>query len=102
MKTLLLAAVGLSVLGGAAAQAQPYDRHDRIVERHDAIRADRHWARGQRLPREYWGGGYVVSDWRVRHLRPPPRGYHWVRVDNNYVLAAAATGLIADIIANGR
>ncbi len=59
--------------------------------------APHHWARGERLPREYWGGQYVVGDWRARHLRPPPRGYHWVRVGNDYVLAAIATGLIADL-----
>jgi Ni/Co efflux regulator RcnB len=118
MKTLIIAAATLSLLGGAAAQAQThYDRHDdHSYDRHDSRSYDRHddrsydrdrrdghrWARGQRLPRTYWGGHYVVSDWRARHLRPPPRGYHWVRVNNDYVLAAVATGLIADIIANSR
>jgi Ni/Co efflux regulator RcnB len=31
-------------------------------------------------------------------LRTPPRGYHWVQADDRYVLAAIATGVIADII----
>ncbi|MDB5455580.1 MAG: hypothetical protein JWP92_1165, partial [Caulobacter sp.] len=33
-------------------------------------------------------------------LRSPPRGYTWYRVDNDYLLASAATGLIFDIINN--
>ena len=32
------------------------------------------------------------------HLQRPPRGYEWRRVDNNYVFAAAATGLIAALV----
>jgi Ni/Co efflux regulator RcnB len=46
-----------------------------------------HWRHAQRV------------DWRHHHLRAPPRGYEWREVDGNYVLAAAATGLIASIIA---
>jgi len=107
MKRLLSAAIALSLLGGSAAVAQPYqhdngnhygrDRHDddrgRDVRRH-------HWARGERLPAQYYRNrGYYV-DYRAHHLRAPPRGYRWVQVDNNYVMVAAATGLIASIIAN--
>jgi Ni/Co efflux regulator RcnB len=40
-------------------------------------------------------------DYRARHLRAPPRGYEWRQVNGQYVLAAAATGLIASIIAAG-
>jgi Ni/Co efflux regulator RcnB len=50
------------------------------------------------VPKAYWGPQYEV-DWRAHHLRQPPRGYHWVRNGNNYVLAAVAGGLIASIIA---
>lgn len=45
---------------------------------------------------------YVVKDWNKRGLRTPPRGYQWVREDNNsgdYLLVAAATGIIASILA---
>ncbi len=45
---------------------------------------------------------YVVSDWNQRGLRAPPRGYQWVRENNNsgdFLLVAAATGLIASILA---
>jgi Ni/Co efflux regulator RcnB len=39
-------------------------------------------------------------DWRAHRLRHPPRGYEWRDVDGNCVLAAAATGIIASLIAN--
>jgi len=60
----------------------------------------RDFRRGQRLPPEFWGGQYVVDDWRLHRLPPPPVGYHWVQVGPDYVLAAIATGLIANLILN--
>ena len=54
-----------------------------------------HWERGHR----YDGRVVVIEDWHTRHLRTPPRGYHWVRADNNdLLLVAIATGIIADIV----
>ena len=53
-----------------------------------------HWERGHR----YYGPSYVVRDYRYYRLRPPPRGYHWVRDDNNdLLLVAITTGIILDI-----
>ena len=56
--------------------------------------------RGGHLPSRYRNHQYVVSNWREHHLRPPPRGYHWVQTGGDYVLAAIATGVIADLIIN--
>lgn len=56
--------------------------------------------RGDRLPPEYRGRHYVVNDWRGHHLNAPPRGYQWVQVGGDYVLAAIATGIIASLILN--
>ena len=56
--------------------------------------------RGGRLPERYRSHQYVVNNWREHHLRPPPRGYHWVQTGGDYVLAAIATGVIADLIIN--
>lgn len=56
------------------------------------------WRRGAVLPPTY--RGYVVNDYYRYHLRPPPRGYAWYRVGDDYLLAAIATGLIFEIIAN--
>ena len=41
---------------------------------------------------------YEVADWRGHHLSEPPRGYHWVEVNGDYVLAAVATGVILDTL----
>ena len=59
-----------------------------------------HWHRGERLPIEFRAPVYVVPDVAVYHLPPPPPGYYWVRVDNNAVLAAVATGIVVDIAYN--
>lgn len=58
------------------------------------------WQRGAYLPGYYRGRSYVVSDYHRYRLRPPPRGYYWYRTGNDYVLAAIASGLIFDVIAN--
>lgn len=57
-----------------------------------------HWSRGDRLYRDYRGSRYYVNDWQRYNLRRPPRGYRWVRVDNDYILVAITTGIIMDII----
>jgi Ni/Co efflux regulator RcnB len=56
------------------------------------------WARGERLPIAYRARQYIVPDWTVYHLAPPPPGYCWVRVDNRAVLAAIATGVILEVV----
>jgi Ni/Co efflux regulator RcnB len=96
----------------AGAHQQDNDRHDN--DRHDNGHNDdarqyhrddqrgggpRHdLRRGQRLSQEYRDNRYVVTDWRARHLSAPPRGHHWVRAGNDYVLAAIATGVIAQVL----
>ncbi len=56
------------------------------------------WSRGDRLYRDYRGPRYYVNDWRHYGLRHPPRGYRWVRVDNDFMLVAITTGIIMDIM----
>lgn len=75
-------------------------RDDRRDERHGARGAGpRHdLYRGQRLPSNYHNRQYVVDNWRAHRLSAPPRGYHWVQVGGDYVLAAVATGIIANIL----
>lgn len=59
------------------------------------------WRRGERVPVELRTRYVVVNDWRGHHLRPPPRGYHWVRDDRGeYILIGIATGLILSAIIN--
>jgi Ni/Co efflux regulator RcnB len=79
------------------------DRYDgRDNRRWDGAGPSHDLRRGVRLPDRYRNRQYVVNDWRGHHLRQPPRGYHWVQTGGDYVLAAIATGVIADIIINSR
>ena len=57
------------------------------------------WSRGQQMGYNDWNRAERV-DYRRYHLRTPPRGYEWRRQNNQFVLAAVATGLIASIIFN--
>lgn len=122
MKRLIITTLAATLMAGTAlsgtamAAGQRYDDHrydsrydhrnDRHDSRYDHDRRDygrshrdyRRWERGQRLDARYRGNGYYVSDWRRHGLRSPPRGYRWQRVNDQYVLAAVATGLIASVI----
>ena len=60
--------------------------------------AYRHWNRGDRLPPSYRAERYRIYNYSAYRLPPPPRGYYYTRVDNDVVLTAAATGLIASVI----
>lgn len=57
------------------------------------------WRRGAYVPRAY--RNYYVQDYGYYGLRAPPPGHRWVYADGNFVLMAVATGLIAQVIANG-
>jgi len=122
MKRLLIATTALTLLVApiSEALAQGYDnnRHDngrpsattnqhRDNDRRDNYRnanvrhdngRNHNWRKGGRIDRNDWNRGQRVNDWQHRHLQRPPRGYEWRRVDNNYVLAAAATGLIMGLV----
>lgn len=89
-------------------EARREDRRDYREARREDRRADRHARRGagprhdlyrgNRLPPSYHHRQYVVDNWRSHRLSAPPRGYHWVQVGNDYVLAAIATGIIASVL----
>ncbi|HUH31630.1 MAG TPA: RcnB family protein [Rhodanobacter sp.] len=68
---------------------------------YDRGRSEGWYRKGGHMPTEYRGRSYVVTDWRSRHLRQPPRGYHYVRSDNgDFLLVAITTGIIANILAS--
>ena len=107
MKYLLSAAIALTLLGSPAALAQPapFQNNGAPGDRQGVNQFNRdqpHWSRGDRLPDQYRQNQYVVSDWRGNHLRRPPRGHHWVRVNDRYVLVAITSGLIMQAILNSR
>jgi Ni/Co efflux regulator RcnB len=109
MKRILVPLFGLSLLfGTSAALADPpgHDKHGH--DKHDNRPDDRgngkgpkdyhghKWSRGERMPPDY--RGVYVSDYHRYHLKAPPPGHQWRRVDDRYVLIAVATGVIASVI----
>ncbi|MDB5694152.1 MAG: putative secreted protein [Alphaproteobacteria bacterium] len=110
MTVLLKGFLVAGLLAGTSMTPALAQRHDnrsmqasqnRQVVRYREVTATRQhkWRKGQRLAQNQQR--YVVTDWSRRGLRAPPRGYRWVREDNNsgdYLLVAAATGLIASIL----
>jgi Ni/Co efflux regulator RcnB len=61
--------------------------------------ANTSWRRGMYVPPAY--RTLYVQDPYYYGLRPAPRGYRWVYLNNNFALMALGTGLIADLIMNG-
>jgi Ni/Co efflux regulator RcnB len=85
---------------GRPASNGRYDHRGRYYSMHDRGRHEGWYKRGGHMPVEYRTTRYYVNDYRVYHLRQPPRGYRWVRSDNgDFLMVAIATGIIASIIA---
>ena len=125
MKSFIISAMALALLGTSgvgAASADPRNavaearqdlreaRQDRRQENQWERRAikrykagkyqppkGRRWVKGQRLPYAYRTTRYVV-DYRRYGLKYPGRGYHYVRVGNDVVLTAITTGLVALVV----
>jgi Ni/Co efflux regulator RcnB len=126
MKRTIMGAMVLSLAVGSLALADPPQGYDQdhhqerqhVVQHHRPVvhRAPARfvtgryvrphgyyahtWRRGDRLPPAFRGSAYIIPNVAVYHLRPAPRGYYWVRVDNNAVLAAVATGVVVDVSVN--
>jgi Ni/Co efflux regulator RcnB len=119
---LVLAAASLGIAGPSFAQPRDRDQreemrqdrrdgpHEREADRgHGQWERDQReqvrygargpeWHRGAHIPAVYRDRAYVVNDWRLHRLAPPPRGYQWVQVGPDYVLVTIGTGVIAQIV----
>jgi Ni/Co efflux regulator RcnB len=93
MKAPLTASLFFAIVVATANTQVMADDHDN----HQYVHHDE-WKKGAKIRDEDWHRGEQV-DYREHHLRAPPHGYEWRMVDGNYVLAAAATGVIASVIA---
>lgn len=111
MNRIFRVALAASLLSSAAAVAQPgnperngQDRYEELQNNPGVHMSTPRFSRGDRVPDQYrTNQQYAVNDWQQRNLRRPPRGYHWVRDDNNnYFLAAVTTGVILDLMLNSR
>lgn len=57
------------------------------------------YRRGDYVPVVYWEPRYYVNDYRDYRLAAPPRGYRWVRPqDDRYLLVEIATGVISQVL----
>ena len=110
MKKIILATVAFSLIATPAAFAQSrysqpqhnsqknYNSGNKYGNHGKAQVRKQRWARGQRLDNNYRRNYVQSRDYRRYRLHQPPRGYQWVRVDNDFILVSVATGLISSII----
>lgn len=72
---------------------------ERYLERHEHFNARGPAFRpGLRIPPLFLHPSYVVIDYRLHRLPPPPRGHQWVQVGPDYVLVVIGTGVIVQIV----
>ncbi|MDR7103756.1 RcnB family protein [Croceicoccus sp. BE223] len=83
-----------------------YDRYS-YRDRRDHYRADRRrlyardWRRGERFDRRYVRYYRPVYYTDYRHsLYAPPRGYRWVRADDDALLIGITSGIVSAIVSN--
>lgn len=56
------------------------------------------WQPGKIWPEENRAKRFLVSELDAPHLRNPPTGHLWYRVDNDFVLVRTRDNLIVDIL----
>jgi Ni/Co efflux regulator RcnB len=105
---LSLAAASTLIALPVAANAQSYGRADhrgQVTQRYNDHRQQsqqryRDFRKGERFDSRYARNYQVIGNARAYHLRPAPRGQHWVRSGDNALLVSFASGLIGAVIAN--
>lgn len=107
MKRFITLLAAATILAAPMAQAQDHrwNGHDRgrtvertIIEKRTVVKKQ-HWHRGQKLSRAERARLAEVRDYRRYRLSAPPRGYRWVRADNQFLLIGVTSGVISSIIA---
>lgn len=108
MKKFFAILISATVLAAPIAQAQDWrhgpDRHRHVektvkIEKKVVVKKPR-WVRGHRMSAAERRRMAEIRDYRRYRLSAPPRGYHWVRVDNDFLMVGIATGVISSIIAS--
>jgi Ni/Co efflux regulator RcnB len=98
---VLLAASVLAAPLAVATEASAAPQHNQVVvkkEVHKKVVVRKGgWVKGRRLSTADRRRAAAV-DYRRYRLSAPPRGYHWVRVDNNFLLVGITSGLISNIL----
>lgn len=108
MKKLMLSATALTFLASSVAAGVPVSTAvpatdsaplAQVVQYGDRDRRgdERIYQRGERLPRQFRDNAYVYYDWRESNLPRPPRGFRWMLIGDQYVMASIANGTIRDV-----
>lgn len=107
MKKLVTVFLAATIFAAPMAQAQ--SRHDyghdrgRVTERtvttKKVIIKKHRWERGQRLTPAERRHFVDRREYRRYHLKEPRRNERWVRVDNQFLLVNAVSGLIIGLAA---
>lgn len=102
--TFIFSPVAFSSVANAAPPHHDDRRDDRRVVTKKVIKertvVKKRWSRGHRLSPAERRHMAEVRDYRRYRLNAPPRGYRWVRADNNeFLLIGITSGLISSIIA---
>jgi Ni/Co efflux regulator RcnB len=92
--SILLAASVLAAPVAFSSQADAAPRHDN----HKVVVIKKSsWVRGHRISAADRRRAAAI-DYRRYRLSAPPRGYRWVRVDNNFLLIGITSGLISNVL----
>jgi Ni/Co efflux regulator RcnB len=95
--------------GGYDPRSYPQAADPRMDPRGGGYRADpRYDPRAYAAPPNYGaarrggylgpGGGEVIQDPQRLHLRPPPRGYEWVRTPRGWAMVSQSTRQVFDVV----
>ncbi|CDZ35412.1 Hypothetical protein NGAL_HAMBI1145_28340 [Neorhizobium galegae bv. officinalis] len=107
MKKFFAILLSATVLAAPLA-AQAQDRHShpdrtRTVTRTVTVQkkvvvVKPRWSKGHRMTAAERRRMAEIRDYRRYRLSAPPRGYHWVRVENDFLLVGVASGVISSFI----
>ncbi|PKA42499.1 RcnB family protein [Rhizobium sullae] len=95
---LLSASFLLTPIAFASQASAAEHRRPVIVEKKVVVHKYR-WTKGHRMTAAERRHMAEVRDYRRYRLSPPPRGYRWVRADNDFLLIGITSGIVSSIIA---
>ncbi len=99
--TVLLTASALAMPLAATAQVKPAPIGKQVVVEKEVVRKKvvvrkGGWVKGRRLSASDRRRAAEI-DYRTFQLSTPPRGYHWVRIKNDFLLVGITSGLISKV-----
>jgi len=99
--TVLLAASVLAMPLAAVAQVAPAPTGKQVAIQKEVVKKKMvvrkgGWVKGRRLSASDRRRATEI-DYRSNHLTAPPRGYHWVRINNSILLVGITSGLISKV-----